>query len=533
MGESSFPVGPRSSGPHHVGVVDSRRGPRVERRKRGRYRRHRMRPFRHSLSVRSRILVSILAVTALGLTAAGVASSLVQRERVLSAVDAGLLHSVSELKRIAAGETSDAPPASVDALFRMAMRQMIPNSDESIVGFIDGKPALVPAANLPFRIDHEPALVKRIAAEADATRVVIGTAKTDIGSLRYLIVPVAVAGDPSRGLYVSAHNLNVDLAAVADSSRTYTGVAVLALLLVGLVAWFVAGRLLRPIRLLRAAAAGSSTAADLTDRIPVRGRDDVSELADTINGMFDRLQESSRSQRRLLDDIGHELKTPITIIRGHLELLDPRNPGDVEATRALTIDELDRMSTLVSEISLLAESRSPRFIQPADVDIESFTASIGAKASAFDPTRSWLVESARGVAHIDERRLTQAWLQLADNAAKYSTPATPIAISSQLEHAKSRVWLNLAVSDTGPGIPLESRARVFERFERLGSKRDADGSGLGLAIVAAIAEAHGGSVDLAESAKQGAVFVIRIPLASPVRQSETVRIQQTKKGEAT
>jgi two-component system, OmpR family, sensor kinase len=508
----------------------SARAPRLRARRRSDSPPHTAPSFRHSLSVRSRILLSILAVTALGLTAAGVASSLVQRQQVLSAVDAALLHSVSDLKRIAAGDTFDAPPASVDGLLRMAMQRMIPDPNESIVGFIDKKPALVPAADLPFRIDEDPALVKRIASEADATRVVIGTARTSAGSLRYVIVPVAVAGDARRGLYVSAHNLDAELASLADSARTYAGVASLALLLVGAVAWFVAGRLLRPIRLLREAAAGSSTAADLTERIPVTGRDDVSELAETINGMFDRLQESSLSQRRLLDDIGHELKTPMTIIRGHLELLDPDNPGDVEATKALTLDELDRMNTLVSEISLLAESRSPQFIRTVDVDIESFTASIGAKSSAFDPTRSWLVESARGIVRIDERRLTQAWLQLADNAAKYSTPATPIVLSSDLVHVRTGSWLSLAVSDAGPGIPLESRARIFERFERLESDRVADGSGLGLAIVAAIAQAHGGSVHLAEAGK-GAVFTIRVPVVARVDASETVRTQQTSEGD--
>jgi two-component system, OmpR family, sensor kinase len=120
----------------------------------------------------------------------------------------------------------------------------------------------------------------------------------------------------------------------------------------------VAGRLLRPIRLLRDVAVGSSTAAGLTQRIPVTGRDDVSELATAINAMFDRLQDSSRSQWHLLYDVGHELKTPITSIRGHLELLDARNVSDVEGTRALAIEELDRMSTLASDISLLSASRA-------------------------------------------------------------------------------------------------------------------------------------------------------------------------------
>ncbi|MHB1234698.1 MAG: sensor histidine kinase [Microbacteriaceae bacterium] len=465
-----------------------------------------------ALSVRSRILVSILLVTALGLAAAGAASYLVQRERVLSRVDVQLLHTVEELKTIAAGTTSASPPATVDAVLRLAVQQIIPARDESTLGLINDKPALISAVNLPFRIDRDPALVSRIVSEANRTRVVIGTAKTTAGTLRYLIIPVSVAGDANTGLYVAAYDLDTELAAVADSFRIYVLVASIALILVGLVAWFVAGRLLRPIRLLRHAAAQSSTAADLTERIPVTGRDDVSELAMAINGMFDRLQASSLSQRQLIDDVGHELKTPITIIRGHLELLDPGNIGDVEATRSLAIDELDRMSTLVTNISLLAESGGPRFVELTETDITSLTTSVASKASALDAARRWEVETASGLAMVDVRRVTQAWLQLADNAVKYSTPGAPIVISSEIWQTRTATVLNLSVRDSGPGIPQDAQERIFERFARLESSKTAEGSGLGLAIVAAIAHAHGGTILLSSAPGEGSIFTIQLPL---------------------
>jgi two-component system, OmpR family, sensor kinase len=469
---------------------------------------------RRTLSVRSRIVVAILVVAALGLAASGVASYLVQRKGVLATVDAQLLHTVPSLKAIAAGKTTGAPVTSVDSVLRLSMQQVIPASNESMLGFIDGKPALVPAVNLPFRIDKDTALVARIVSEANPTRVVIGTAKSPLGTLRYLIIPVRVAGDPNTGLYVAAYDLDAELGQVADSFQTYIRVALIALALLGLVAWFVAGRLLRPIRLLRDVAVGSSTAAELTERIPVTGRDDVSELAAAINAMFDRLQDSSRSQRLLLNDVGHELKTPITIIRGHLELLDAGNVSDVEATRGLAIEELDRMSTLVSDISLLAASRAPHFVEPAEVDIESFTAAVGAKASALDPARSWRVESASGLALIDTGHITQAWLQLADNAVKYSTPGAPIVITSEVSENETGSWLNLSVRDDGPGIPTEDRERIFERFSRLESSRATEGSGLGLSIVAAIAEAHGGTALLSGVPGEGSTFTIRIPLVA-------------------
>ena len=466
---------------------------------------------RRILSVRSRIVVAILAVAALGLAASGAASYVVQRKGILAAVDAKLLDAVPKLKTIAAGKTSAAPLTSLDEVLRVAMQQIIPGANESALGFVDKKPALVPAVNLPFRIDKDSVLVARIVSEAHPSRVVIGTAKSQLGTLRYLIVPVRVAGDPSTGLYVAAYDLDAELGSLADSFQTYFRVALGALALVGLVAWFVAGRLLRPIRLLRDAAAGSSTAADLTERIPVTGRDDVSELAAAINAMFDRLQDSSKSQVRLLNDVGHELKTPITIIRTHLELLDAGNASEVETTRSLAIEELDRMNTLVSEISLLAASKAPHFVEPAEVDIDSLTAAVAAKASALDPTRSWRVESATGLAVIDARHITEAWLQLADNAVKYSTPGGPIVIVSEASENGTGAWLNLSVRDSGPGIPPEDRERIFERFSRLESSRATEGSGLGLSIVAAIAEAHGGTVLLSGPPGEGSTFTIRVP----------------------
>ena len=457
-------------------------------------------------------MVAILGVTAFGLAASGVASYLVQREGGFAAVDAQLLNTVPNLKTIASGKTSTAPVTSVDAVLRVALQQVIPAANESVLGFVDGKPALVPAVNLPFRIDKDTALVARIVREANPTHVVMGTAKSTLGTLRYVIIPVRVAGDPSTGLYVAAYDLDTELGLVADSFQTYIRVALIALALVGLVASLAAGRLLRPIRLLRDAAASSSNAADLTARVPVTGSDDVSELAAAINSMFDRLQASAMSQRRLLSDVGHELKTPITIIRGHLELLDAGDVVEVEATRALAIDELDRMSTLVSDISLLAASRAPHFVELAEVDLESFTAAVGAKASALDPGRAWRLESADGLALIDAGHITQAWLQLADNAVKYSTPGAPIVIATEVSQTGTDTWLNLSVRDSGPGVPPDAQERIFERFSRLESSRGTEGTGLGLTIVSAIAKAHGGSVLLSSAPGQESTFTIRIPL---------------------
>jgi two-component system OmpR family sensor kinase len=456
--------------------------------------------------------VAILVVTAVGLAGSGAASFLVQRSRALSTVDAQLSSTVPALKAIAAGTPSSSPLTSVDAVMRASMRQIVPTANESVLGFIDYKPALIPAANLPFRMDNDPAFIKRVVGEANATNVVLGTAKSSAGTLRYLIVPVTVAGDTHIGHYLAAYNLDAVLADVAQSFQAFVFVALIALVLVGLVAWFVAGRLLRPIRLLRESAAANS-GANLSARIPVTGHDDVSELTATINGMFERLENAFNSQRRLIDDVRHELKTPITIIRGNLELLDMESPDDIAATRLLAMDELDRMGRLVSELSLLAESSTPDFVEPGEVDIGALTVSVEAKARALDLRREWSVgATTSGTWVLDRERITQAWLQLADNAAKYSTADAPIVIGSDIADTRSGTILRLWVQDAGPGIPVQAQDRIFERFGRLEPQRGPGGSGLGLAIVMAIAEAHGGTVQLDSDRGQGSRFTIQLPV---------------------
>ena len=474
---------------------------------------------RRGFSVRSRIIVAILTATTIGLAASGVASYLVQRQRVLTNVDEQLLQTVAELQTVASGTDTATTPATVETPLRATMQRLIPAPNESVLGLIDGKPAFIPSSALPFRIDKDPEFVDRVVAEAHPTKVVMGTAHTTMGTLRYIVVPISFDGDTHQGLYVAAIDLDAVLADVMDSFQTYVLVAVIALLVIGLVVWFIAGRLLRPIRILRTAAA-ENTAMNLSQRIPVTGSDDLSELTETINRMFERLDNAFTSQRRLIDDVGHELKTPITIIRGHLELLDTTKRADVDTVRALAIDELDRMSVLVAQISLLAESGTPQFIERHETDVDALTNAVAVKARALDPARDWVIDHlATGTWALDSGRITQAWLQLAGNAAKYATKGTTIALGSRREMTRTGEWLLLSVRDTGPGIPLAAQNTIFERFQRLETSRGSEGSGLGLSIVAAIADAHGGTVTLASAEGDGSLFTIRIP-AGPRSQED-------------
>ena len=229
--------------------------------------------------------------------------------------------------------------------------------------------------------------------------------------------------------------------------------------------------------------------------------------------MLDRLDEAFTSQRQLLDDVGHELKTPLTIVRGHLELLDPSDPAEVAATRDLALDELDRMSSLVADITELSTAGLASTLDREPVDIEAFTASVHEKATAISPEHEWtLGEQAALTADVDAGRLAQAWLQLADNAAKYSPAGSTIVISSRFDESDDPA-LVLSVADDGPGVPEALRERIFDRFTRVSGGRGVAGSGLGLSIVQAIAAAHGGWAEVEDTRQAGSLFSIRLPLA--------------------
>lgn len=468
-------------------------------------------------SVRSRILAVILIVTGLGMAVSGFAAYLVQRDRVLSAIDDELLASVEGARGIVTGvasardgETTTVPTiatatfSTVDDALNAVMSRLVPGRNESSVAIIDASARYIPGTAIAFHLEDDPAFIARVWAEAQSGLVTLGTAITSVGTLRYVSVPITIEGDPQRGVYVTAVDAQRAVDEVAGAFLTYAGLALLSLGAIGVIGWFVAGRLLAPLRTL-AETASRITAEDVSKRIPVTGKDDVSALTATVNAMLDRIDDALTSQRQLLDDVRHELKTPITIIRGHLELLDDERPDDVRAARQIAIDELDRMAELVDDIDALA--RAERLTELAEpTDVADLTAAVFAKVQAMSG-HNWVLEStAEVVAHLSSARITQAWVQLADNAAKYSPSHTTIRLGSTAYRGSVEMW----VADEGPGIPPGAEHRIFERFGRADTGRGIAGSGLGLPIVAAIARAHGGYVSL-NSSTSGSRFGIVVP----------------------
>ncbi|HLS15943.1 MAG TPA: ATP-binding protein [Beutenbergiaceae bacterium] len=464
------------------------------------------------MSVRTRALAAVIALAALAMAAAGVTAYSLERDHAGEIVDDTLARSASEIRTLidqGVDPSTGAPFDSVDAVIRAALSHVVPAPNEAMAGFTNGSLTHVPEVITAFRIQDDPQLLQALRPVSGWSQARIITVQTNRHTYRVLGLPVHDSGGSIDGAVVLAFNLDAEFAEVSDNFRTYGAVAVIALIWITIIGWFVMGRLLAPLTVLRTASAQITGSDDLSRRIPVRGNDDLAALTETFNDMLARLDQAFASQRQLLDDVGHELRTPLTIVRGHLELMDPQDREDAAATRTLVLDELDRMNLLVEDLMTLARARRPDFIVRATVDVAQLTDETLTKAQQLGQ-RQWRLDDVAEISlEGDEQRLTQAWLQLASNAVKFSGEDSVIAIGSRYDPARQEV--RLWVRDEGVGISAQDQQRVFTRFTRL--DRSVDGTGLGLSIVSLIAQAHGGRVELESEVGAGSTFTVVVPLA--------------------
>jgi two-component system, OmpR family, sensor kinase len=462
---------------------------------------------RFRVGFRARVLGAFVALVA-GATLGGL---MIQRAVLLQRherdVDATLEQEVAELEKLAGGTNpTTGQPFGRDAaaIFETFMDRNVPADGEVFLAFAGG--LIKRSAASPVSLEQDRALVERWLALTESEW---GNLSTDAGPVRYVAVPLRVDGQ-TQGLFVVANFLQGERDEIDSSTRVAAVVAIGVLLLATAAAWFVAGRLLRPVRRLTAAAESISD-TELDRRIPVEGSDEIARLAHRFNEMLDRLASSFATQREFIDDAGHELATPITIVRGHLELMGD-DPEDRRETVALVTQELDRMARIVDDLLLLAKAEQPDFLQPDTIELADFTADLMAKARALGDRQWTLDASATGTIHADRQRLTQAMLNLARNAVDHTPADATVAIGSAWAGNTVRLWIR----DTGPGIDPSEHERLFERFARGRTGRHRSrGAGLGLAIVRSIAEAHGGHVELASRPGAGATFTISLPALPP------------------
>jgi signal transduction histidine kinase len=243
-------------------------------------------------------------------------------------------------------------------------------------------------------------------------------------------------------------------------------------------------------------------------------KDELRDLADTVDSMLDRLDEAFRAQRQLIDDASHELRSPLAIIRANLDAVLTAEESDEEERRtaARSVDRATtRMTGLVEDLLATARRSAPA-LADADVDL---AAAAGEACEEFTPLAADRGLALRrrlpaGLTVIgDHDALRRAVGNLLSNAVRLSPPGTRITVAA----GRTGSWLWTAVRDEGPGILDDDQARVFDRFWRAGAGgggRDRH-AGLGLAIVRQIVESHGGQVRLFSRVGEGSTFVLWFP----------------------
>jgi signal transduction histidine kinase len=283
-----------------------------------------------------------------------------------------------------------------------------------------------------------------------------------------------------------------------------------AVALVALLAWVVVGRALRPVERIRrdAEAIGSSRGDGRIDE-PGTG-DELDRLARTLNGMLARLDAARTAQRRFVSDASHELRSPLATVRQHAELarLHPDRTSLAELADVV-LAEGGRQQDLVDALLVLSRLDEHAALDARPVDLDDVALDEVARLRARADVRVDAAGITAARVEGDARLLALAVRNLADNAARHAASTVSVATAAGPDHVV------LTVDDDGRGIPAAERERVLDRFVRLdeGRDRESGGSGLGLAIVRAVAEAHGGSVTIADAPGGGARVLLRLPAA--------------------
>lgn len=495
---------------------------------------------RLSISVRTRIVAALTVAAALCLAAVGFSVYVVERHRILEGIDERLLANLESARFLTAEGDPDIGPVEVvpdpggsdaeanapseqvaywessSAALATVLRRMSPDDNTGAMGMVNGVIAAVPGIALDVDLQGKNDFARHLQAQMSAREPVIGTFADDEVVWRYLAVPIDIVGSPppEQVEFVMVYDVRAELDEFNTAGGIFIVASLITLLVVAATATIVSTRLLRPLRTMRATADRIS-AESLDERLPIVGRDDVAELSETMNDMLDRLDEALDSQRQLLSDVGHELKTPITIVRGHLEVMDPHDPDDASATRLLAVDELDRMDRLVKDLAAAASLHGPMPVHRSAVDTADLLESIAKKAEGIVGAEVLRRDVAHVVAALDPARITQAMLQLAQNAVTHG--GGRLEIGSDADSDSITFW----VRDFGRGVADADKAKIFERFHRSADAEDHTGSGLGLNIGRLIARAHGGSLRVEDADGGGARFVLRVPRDLPIGAAES------------
>ena len=374
-----------------------------------------------------------------------------------------------------------------------------PNVGDTAAPSIDGEQAIAEAGNGPYT---QPA--------------------GDSGSRFRLISREVDDGDTDGDVVVVGLPLDDVDATVSRLVQIEVGALALVLFVLALVAWWVIRLGVRPVKAM-AAAATDIGAGDLSARVPEYGEaTEAGQLGTALNQMLERIEDEFdqrlRSEQRLRQfaaDASHELRTPVTTVRGYAELyrtgaLD--DPAELTEAMRRVEQESVRMGSLVDDLLRLARLDQGRELERVPVDLGAVVTDVGRDAQATDPERPVTVEVEDPVVVTgDERLLRQVVTNLTGNALVHTDPDVAVTLRAAVEGDRAV----LEVRDAGPGMRPEVAERVFERFYRADPSRSRHrgGSGLGLAIVHATVIAHGGEISVTTAPGEGTTFLVTLPLA--------------------
>jgi two-component system, OmpR family, sensor kinase len=283
--------------------------------------------------------------------------------------------------------------------------------------------------------------------------------------------------------------------------------------------WLMAGIVLRPIREI-SVRAKDITASSLSGRIVTRSTDDeLGELISTINSMISRLEMSFRNIREFSLSIAHELKTPLTILKGESELALTKSlsPSEAQQLAATYLEESSRLSRIVDDLLTLAKVEAGQItLHEEPVRMQELVDGIYEDALILAADRQISVTLDRndqGIVSGDPVRLRQLLRALISNAVRYTDPGGSVRIRNE----RNENNVSISIEDSGIGIPAESLDKIFDRFYRVDEARSRaqGGSGLGLSIAKWIAEAHHGSVSVQSTPGKGSCFTVHLSLNSP------------------
>jgi signal transduction histidine kinase len=233
-----------------------------------------------------------------------------------------------------------------------------------------------------------------------------------------------------------------------------------------------------------------------------------------------RLAESEHRlrerEREFVRDASHELRTPITVARGHAELIRAEGNEQESADADVVLEALDRLARISERLLILAAAEHPDFLRPVPIEVDEMLDTAIRRWRPAAPDRRWET-GANGEVVIegDRERIDAALDALLENAVKWSREGDRISLSSSVEDGRAVI----TIEDSGSGIPAVQQDRIFDRFARADGARERGpgGTGLGLAIVKAIIEAHGGSVTVHSAVDEGSSFRLRLPIGAPDR----------------